>query len=251
MTSILGTPVVASSYADVVTKSLDWASRRESRILVFANVHVVMEAVDDPSYLHCLKRADMVNPDGVPSRLGSQAPWVIAMHRVSTDRTLRWRWSRPPRKMVFRLASTEAPPKYSTICSRFSGSASLPSMWFTPSLLPSEQLSDDENEQVIRDITESGARILFIGLGCPKQERWMVKNAGRIPAVMFGVGAAFDFIAGTKKQAPRWMMKSGLEWLFRLGSEPRRLAQRYFKHNPRFIVMLARQLMSGGGGRTV
>ncbi len=76
-----------------------------------------------------------------------------------------------------------------------------------------------------------------------------MNHRGRIPAVMFGVGCAFDFLAGTKSQAPRWMMRNGLEWLFRLASEPRRLAIRYLKNNPRFVVLLLHQLMRKRGGR--
>jgi N-acetylglucosaminyldiphosphoundecaprenol N-acetyl-beta-D-mannosaminyltransferase len=98
---------------------------------------------------------------------------------------------------------------------------------------------------VVRKIVDSGVRILFVGLGCPKQERWMIEHRGRVPAVMFGVGAAFDFIAGTKKQAPRWMMRLGLEWIFRFATEPRRLARRYLKNNPRFVLLFARQLITG------
>jgi len=85
--------------------------------------------------------------------------------------------------------------------------------------------------------------MVFVGLGCPKQERWVMEHRGRIPAVLFAVGAAFDFFAGTKAQAPRWMMRNGLEWLFRLVTEPRRLAVRYMKHNPRFVVLILMQLM--------
>jgi N-acetylglucosaminyldiphosphoundecaprenol N-acetyl-beta-D-mannosaminyltransferase len=70
----------------------------------------------------------------------------------------------------------------------------------------------------------------------------MATHRGRVEAVMLGVGAAFDFLAGTKRQAPRWMMRAGLEWLFRLASEPRRLALRYLKHNPRFVVLFLAQL---------
>ncbi len=73
----------------------------------------------------------------------------------------------------------------------------------------------------------SGARIVFIGLNTPKQDRWMNAHRGRVAAVMLGVGAAFDFLAGSKPQAPRWMQRSGLEWLFRLATEPRRLWRRY------------------------
>ena len=92
-------------------------------------------------------------------------------------------------------------------------------------------------------INDSGARILFVGLNTPKQDLWMAQHRDRVRAVMLGVGAAFDFVAGTKPQAPRWMMGIGLEWLFRLATEPRRLWKRYLKHNPRFVVFFAMQLL--------
>ena len=90
-------------------------------------------------------------------------------------------------------------------------------------------------------------RILFIGLNTPKQDYWMAAHKGRVQAVMIGIGAAFDFLAGTKPQAPRWMMPLGLEWLFRLATEPRRLWKRYLKHNPRYVVLLALQLVRRRG----
>jgi N-acetylglucosaminyldiphosphoundecaprenol N-acetyl-beta-D-mannosaminyltransferase len=108
---------------------------------------------------------------------------------------------------------------------------------------PFRPLTDAEDEEITTQISNSGARMVFVGLGCPKQERWVMEHRGRIPAVLFAVGAAFDFFAGTKAQAPRWMMRSGLEWVFRLVSEPRRLAMRYLKHNPRFVVLILMQLM--------
>jgi N-acetylglucosaminyldiphosphoundecaprenol N-acetyl-beta-D-mannosaminyltransferase len=108
---------------------------------------------------------------------------------------------------------------------------------------PFRPLDKAEDEAVTRRISDSGAQMLFVGLGCPKQERWIMDHRGRIPAVMFGVGCAFDFLAGTKAQAPRWMMRIGLEWLFRLASEPRRLAIRVLKHNPRFVVLFLYQLI--------
>jgi N-acetylglucosaminyldiphosphoundecaprenol N-acetyl-beta-D-mannosaminyltransferase len=100
---------------------------------------------------------------------------------------------------------------------------------------PFEQLNRTEERETARQIRESGARILFVGLGCPKQEHWMARHREDVPAVMLGVGAAFDFIAGTKRQAPRRMQQMGCEWLFRLVTEPRRLAGRYFRSNPRFL----------------
>jgi N-acetylglucosaminyldiphosphoundecaprenol N-acetyl-beta-D-mannosaminyltransferase len=92
-------------------------------------------------------------------------------------------------------------------------------------------------------VRDSGARMLFVGLGCPRQELWMHAQRPRLPCVMIGVGAAFDFLAGAKRQAPRWMQPMGLEWLFRLLTEPGRLWRRYLFHNPRFVVLAAAELL--------
>lgn len=97
---------------------------------------------------------------------------------------------------------------------------------------------------VTNQIIESGAQILFVGIGCPKQEFWIAEHKDRIAVVMLGVGAAFDFYSGRIKQAPSWMQEIGLEWLFRLLMEPKRLWKHYLKHNPRFIVFFLRQLLA-------
>ena len=100
---------------------------------------------------------------------------------------------------------------------------------------PFLSLNDQEKNDIIDKINDSGIKILFVGLGCPKQEIWMKEHKEKLNCIMVGVGAAFDFIAGNKKTAPIWMQRIGLEWLYRLLSEPKRLWKRYFKHNPRFI----------------
>jgi N-acetylglucosaminyldiphosphoundecaprenol N-acetyl-beta-D-mannosaminyltransferase len=103
-------------------------------------------------------------------------------------------------------------------------------------------LTPDEDEAVVRQINESGAQIVWVGLSTPKQERWMASHIGRVNAsALFGVGAAFDMHAGNLRQAPRWMQRSGLEWLFRLASEPRRLWRRYAVNNPRFVLAISRR----------
>jgi N-acetylglucosaminyldiphosphoundecaprenol N-acetyl-beta-D-mannosaminyltransferase len=101
---------------------------------------------------------------------------------------------------------------------------------------PFRALTPAEDAQVVADCLASGVRVLFVALGCPKQELWMAEHVGRIQAVMMGVGAAFAFHAGEVEQAPPWMQARGLEWLFRLSREPRRLAGRYLRHNPRFVA---------------
>jgi N-acetylglucosaminyldiphosphoundecaprenol N-acetyl-beta-D-mannosaminyltransferase len=101
----------------------------------------------------------------------------------------------------------------------------------------------EEDAQVVEAIHDSGARVLFVGLGCPKQERWMAAHRDRLDCAQVGVGAAFDFLAGVKRQAPRWMMRAGLEWLFRLACEPRRLWRRYAVHNPRFALLAGAEIL--------
>ncbi|MFZ2858703.1 WecB/TagA/CpsF family glycosyltransferase [Acidovorax sp.] len=100
---------------------------------------------------------------------------------------------------------------------------------------------------VAEQINASGAGVVWVSLGCPKQESWMVAHRGRINAVMVGVGAAFDYHAGTIQRAPQWMQGRGLEWLHRLASEPRRLWRRYLVTNTLFVLGAARQLLLARG----
>lgn len=108
---------------------------------------------------------------------------------------------------------------------------------------PFRQPSAGEDCIEIALINDSGAHLVFVALGCPKQEKWMAAHRGRINAVMIGVGAAFDFHAGKKSRAPLWWQDHGLEWLYRLGVEPRRLLRRYVVTNTLFVVGFARQLI--------
>ena len=104
-------------------------------------------------------------------------------------------------------------------------------------------LSDEEDRSLVARINEAQPDIVWVGLSTPKQERWMASHVGRLDApALIGVGAAFDFHAGTKRQAPRWMQRGGLEWLFRLLSEPVRLGPRYLVNNPLFVYRIALQL---------
>jgi N-acetylglucosaminyldiphosphoundecaprenol N-acetyl-beta-D-mannosaminyltransferase len=111
---------------------------------------------------------------------------------------------------------------------------------------PFRPLTADEDRRIVDMIRDSQADVVWVGLSTPKQERWMAAHAGRIEsAVLVGVGAAFDFHAGVKRQAPQWMQQSGLEWLFRMLQEPRRLGPRYLINNPRFAILLAAEMLRG------
>ncbi len=245
---ILGLNIAMSSYGETVSKSIEWAKNRESRALFFANVHVVMEAFDDEDFRDSLNRADMINPDGMP------LVWALrALGESSASRVY------GPDAMLAMLDSAE---RAGVPVGFYGGSEAAlalllgtvrernPRLKITFSMSPPfRTLTPEEDAAIVREIAAADARILFVGLGCPKQEAWIMDHVGRIPAVMFGVGAAFDFLAGSKPQAPRWMMRSGLEWLFRFLCEPRRLAGRYLKHNPRFIALFLQQLATSRAAR--
>ena len=239
---ILGMRVDATNFGDAVARVLDWADRRESRYVCVATVHMVMEAYDDPAFRWLVNVADLVTPDGMPLVWSLRLLGVPGQERVYGPELT-------PRV----LAAAEA----AGIPVGFYGSApevlerllvrvrrAYPLLRIAYAKSPHfRSLTPEEDEEVVRKINESGARVLFVGLGCPKQERWMAEHRGRVRAVMLGVGAAFDFLAGTKPRAPRWMQNAGLEWLFRLMSEPRRLWKRYVKHNPRFVFLFGLQLL--------
>jgi len=239
---VLGMRVDATSLKDATHRALAWSKAGESRYVCVANVHMVMEAYDAPDFRRIVNAADLVTPDGMPlvwmlRRLGFPEQERVA----GPDLTLR----------ICEAASQEGVPvgfyggtpevleslvtnlkrKYPTLKIAYA---------YSPPFRP---LTPEEDTQVVEEINSSGTRILFVGLGCPKQERWMAAHKGRVQAVMIGVGAAFDFHAGRLPQAPAWMQRAGLEWLFRLLTEPRRLWRRYAKHNPRFVILALMQLL--------
>jgi N-acetylglucosaminyldiphosphoundecaprenol N-acetyl-beta-D-mannosaminyltransferase len=114
---------------------------------------------------------------------------------------------------------------------------------------PFRDATAEEDERICQDIAQAGVGLLFVGLGCPKQERWLGYHRGRIPAVMLGLGAAFDFHAGSVQRAPPWMRERGLEWLHRLSSDPGRLWWRYLSTNSAFVLRSLRDLMRQTSGR--
>jgi len=204
-----------------------------------------MEAHDSPSYQQVINQADLVTSDGMP------LVWMLRrMGYPNQERVY------GPTLMVklLKMANDESIPigffgSTPDVMSKLVQNVQrdFPKVQIAYAYSPPfKQLSDEEDRQVIESINSSRARILFVGLGCPKQEYWMHEHRGKVQAVMLGVGAAFDFIAGTKPQAPSWVQKIGLEWLFRLLSEPRRLWKRYIIHNPRFIFLATKQLILNG-----
>lgn len=239
---ILGMRVGVLSLDDAVTYVQE---KLDGVYVCAANVHMCMEAFDDASFLEIVNDADLVVPDGRPL--------------VWAQRLLGHRGAQQVRGMDLMLALCKRSARDGTPIGFYGASSELLGTLIEtlqqrfPGLIvvcriapPFRELSAVEDTHYIDQINQSGARILFVGLGCPKQERWMATHKESLHCVMLGVGAAFDFIAGNKRHAPFWVQSLGLEWLFRLCSEPRRLWRRYVIQNPRFIWHLASQWLKKG-----
>ena len=211
-----------------------WASRGESRVVLAANVHMIMSAYDDPELRTLLNTADMAVEDGRPlvwalRALGNKAEQVRGADlthevcRIAQDAQLAvGAYGSTPETVKSLIESLKR--TYPSLNVAFNCSP------------PYREMTEEEDAETVQAIADSGASILFVGLGCPKQERWMLAHKGRVPCVMIGVGAAFDFIAGAAPEAPKWMQEIGVEWVFRLALDPRRLWKRYLTYNPRFIA---------------
>lgn len=237
---ILGMRVDALTYAEVTRRVLAWACEREHRYVCVANVHMVMEAYDDTGFREIVNEADLVTSDGVPLVWALRALGVRAAERVyGPELTLSVCAAAQQAGVGIGFIGSSDSTRLAMIDrlrELFPGIRILYS--WSP---PFGQVSPEVTNRELATLRESGASIIFVGLGCPKQERWMRDHLMEIEGPMLGVGAAFDFIAGKKAQAPSRLQALGLEWLFRLVSEPRRLWWRYFYHNPRFLWHFARQ----------
>jgi len=211
-----------------------WERSESAQYICAANIHMCMEAFDDDAFRDVVNNADLVIPDGRPlvwaqRLLGHRdaqqvrgTDLMLALCQQSAEQNI---------SVGFYGATPELLEQLTNVLSlRYPGLTV--SCCIAP---PFRALSMNEDADIVRQINDSGVRFLFVGLGCPKQERWMAEHKDKLHCVMLGVGAAFDFIAGNKPHAPRWMQSLGLEWLFRLGCEPRRLWRRYLIQNPRFV----------------
>jgi N-acetylglucosaminyldiphosphoundecaprenol N-acetyl-beta-D-mannosaminyltransferase len=239
---VLGMRVDATSYEDASRRVVHWAHEERSAYVCVATVHMIMEAFDSVAFRQTMNGADLVTPDGRPLVWVLKGLGVKGAEQVrGTDLTMH---------VVHRAACESlpiglyggTPELLETLVQALK--ARFPNLQVACQIAPPfRPLTAEEDQAVTQEIVASGARILFVGIGCPKQERWMAAHKDRIPAVMLGVGAAFDFHVGRVRQAPRWMQVAGLEWLFRLLMEPRRLWKRYAKHNPRFAALFFLQLL--------
>jgi N-acetylglucosaminyldiphosphoundecaprenol N-acetyl-beta-D-mannosaminyltransferase len=233
--SVINLPSALAAIAGAVR------ARRKGYICV-TGVHGVMEAQTDAAFRKILNEAFLCTPDGMPLVWAGKLNGHSGMSRVyGPDLMLdvcAWSEKNPCRHFFFGGAPGVAEELRDKLTARFPGLQV--AGCYTP---PFRALNAGEQKLLQETVRAARPDILWVGLSTPKQEKFMAEFLPRLDAtLMIGVGAAFDFLSGRVKQAPRWMQRSGLEWCHRLCQEPRRLARRYFRNNPLFAVKIAAQL---------
>lgn len=228
--------ITTGAYRNFVDELVEMSEKRSSYTCV-ANVHMLVEAYSNRSFASIVNNADMITPDGMPLTWGLKLLHGVSQDRVAGMDLLPDILKESERKSipVYFYGGTESmlarireriPKRYPLL--KVAG-------MFSP---PFRDTSPAEIALTAQFINNSGAKIVFVVLGCPKQELWMATMKNKINATMIGVGGALPVLLGIQKRAPRWMQRSGLEWLYRLCQEPRRLFKRYAVTNTIFLFLL-------------
>ena len=217
------------------------ALKKQGAYVCVSNVHMCIETLDSNEFEQVVNNADLVIPDGKPlswaqKLLGHKAAQHVRGQDIMDaicasfgNKNLNIGFYGGSSDELLNTVQKSLTKSYTDIQISYA---------FSPPFRP---LTDEEDAAVVAAINAADVNVLFVGIGCPKQERWMAEHKDKLNCVMLGVGAAYDFIAGSKKHAPLWVQKIGMEWLFRLCSEPKRLWRRYLSTNPRFIWHFGKQ----------
>ena len=231
---VLGHGIDAITLTAAVDRVVGWAKEGLSRYICLCNVHVVVTAGRQANLSETVTCSDLALPDGAPIAWAMRRGGVRNQARVAGPDVMRAVCERAATLSI-------AVYLYGSTCETLTRLIQALRVAF-PDLVvagshspPFRELSMEEDNSIVQAMNSSGARIVLVGLGCPKQELWMAAHRGRVQAVMLGVGAAFDFHAGTVRRAPVWMQRTGLEWLHRLASAPRHLWKRYLVTNSIFL----------------
>jgi N-acetylglucosaminyldiphosphoundecaprenol N-acetyl-beta-D-mannosaminyltransferase len=241
--NILGVGISAINMDQALKTIETWIIRREQHYVCVTPVHAIMDFRRDHLLMKIANNSGLTTPDGMP------VVWLLKLKGYKhVDRVY-------GPDLMFALCEKLLPLRSRHYF--YGGAPGIPERLANrlkkrfPSLQvagtyspPFRQLTQKENLRVIKMINETNPDILWVGISTPKQERFMADHISELNTqVLIGVGAAFDFLSGNKRQAPRWMQQSGLEWIFRLYTEPRRLARRYLINNPLFIILSLAQLL--------
>jgi N-acetylglucosaminyldiphosphoundecaprenol N-acetyl-beta-D-mannosaminyltransferase len=239
---VLGVRVSAVTMDQTLEVLDHWITTGQQRYVCVTGVHGVMESRRDETLRQIHNGAGLVTPDGMPLVWWSQATGQRHTERVYGPDLLLSCCQRSIttgyRHFFYGGGDGVAERLVQRLTRRFPGLEVAGT--YTPPFRP---LTHQEDEDVVNRINDAAPDIVWVGLSTPKQEYWMAQHVGRLQApVLVGIGAAFDFHAGLKRQAPRWMQRSGLEWLFRLSTEPRRLGKRYLVNNPAFVWLALQEV---------
>lgn len=240
--NVLGVGVHALNMELALRAVADALARRQKGYVCVTGVHGVMEAQRDPQFRAILNRAFLNTPDGMPTVWVGRAQGFRRMDRVYGPDLMQavCQFTRQTHYTHFLYggAAGVAETLKNRLEAKFPGIRIVGT--FTPPFTP---LTEEEELELVRIVNGLRPDIVWVGLSTPKQEKFMAAHLDKFDTtLMFGVGAAFDFLAGRVPQAPRWMQRAGLEWFFRLCCEPRRLWRRYLRNNPVFAFCIFCQL---------
>ncbi|WP_229368456.1 WecB/TagA/CpsF family glycosyltransferase [Fibrisoma limi] len=219
------------------------AAHRRSRTVCFANVHMVVEAHLHSTVASAVNKADWAITDGMPLVWAIKSLYGLKQDRVAGMDMILSLLDRAEKENIsifFYGCTPDVLQRVRQFCLH-----NFPSIKIAGTISPPfRALTDAEEKEVIETINNSGAGLVFVALGCPKQELWMEHMKHRIQAVMLGIGGALPMLIGEKKRAPKWIQRIGFEWLFRLVQEPRRLFKRYAVTNTLFVYFFLKQLIT-------
>ncbi len=241
--NILGVGISAIHMGQALEAITGWIERRDAHYVCVATVHGVMECQKNPYLRRILNSSGLTTPDGMPLVWLSHLQGFHHVGRVyGPDLMLalcEHSVSRGYRHYLYGGEEGVAERLKEQLEQRFPGLQVVGT--YAP---PFRALSPEEDREVVERINAAKPDIVWVALGAPKQDFWAAEHVGKLSAsVIIGVGAAFDFLSGRKRQAPRWMRQAGLEWLFRLGQEPHRLWHRYLVYNPLFLIKVSAQML--------
>jgi N-acetylglucosaminyldiphosphoundecaprenol N-acetyl-beta-D-mannosaminyltransferase len=232
---ILGVRLTSQTYSAGTTRLLEAAANHEPFRAHFCTVHSLVEASRAPLLAEVFESSDMVAMDGVPLVWVARHRGRRAAERVCGPDTMLTVCDEGRQHGLRHYFLGGAPGVPESLADRLS--SRFPGLVVAGTLSPPfRPLTDAEDAALVAQVNETSPDVVWIGLGSPKQELWAASHAAAIPAVLLPVGAAFDFHSGRVRRAPRWMQRVGLEWLFRLAMEPRRLLSRYVATNSRFVA---------------
>lgn len=239
---VISIDISIGKYNEFLNEIIKLAKKKKSNYICVANVHMTVEAYNDKKFQDIVNSAIITTPDGMPIAKAIKVFYNIEQDRVAGMDLFPdlLKESEKHNLKIFLYGSTDK------ILNKIKKKAKnlYPNLeiigFYSP---PFRELTEEEKEAIINYINSLEPNIVFVSLGCPKQEKWMAEMYGKINALMIGVGGAFLTFSGTQKRAPKWMQDLSLEWLYRLFQEPKRLFKRYAYTNTKFLYLFTKELL--------